>query len=253
MKTIKFLLITILFISYGCSEEQSYETESKTVSIWMGESEHINIETNLAHYNYTLELENQNIATAIIDDNIKGITIITHNKGKTKIWLLDTDNNKRLCEITIYSNYFSSPEIIDCGFPVDEVSDIPGVIIKASNAEVQKIIKSELLKECKTLIGTTFSFNMNTLRFTMKTYAGNFAEGTYEWTLNSLTLKYNNKVDIFDFKFAEKGARKYGHYIIQADKTEKYQLQYPAAGIKEVKVCHYWQDNGIIQIGGITF
>lgn len=37
-------------------------------------------------------------------------------------------------------------------------------------------------------------------------------------------------------------------YIIQADRTEKYQQQYPHADITEVKVKHVWKDNGIIRL-----
>jgi len=29
--------------------------------------------------------------------------------------------------------------------------------------------------------------------------------------------------------------------------------RYPDAGITEVKVNHVWKDNGIIQLGGLTF
>ena len=42
-------------------------------------------------------------------------------------------------------------------------------------------------------------------------------------------------------------------YIIEADKTEKYQRRYPDAGITEVKVNHVWKNNGIIPPGGILF
>ena len=34
---------------------------------------------------------------------------------------------------------------------------------------------------------------------------------------------------------------------------KKYQQRYPDAGITEVKVNYIWKDNGIIQLGGLTF
>lgn len=42
-------------------------------------------------------------------------------------------------------------------------------------------------------------------------------------------------------------------YILQSDKTSEYQQRYPDVGITEVKVNHVWKDNGIIQLGGLTF
>ena len=42
-------------------------------------------------------------------------------------------------------------------------------------------------------------------------------------------------------------------FILQSDKTVEYQQRYPDAGITEVKVNYIWKDNGIIQLGGLTF
>ena len=65
-----FLLITSLFIvSYGCSKEEPYEPEKKSISIWEGETSHISIETDLTHCNCALQSEDQEIATATIDKN----------------------------------------------------------------------------------------------------------------------------------------------------------------------------------------
>ena len=41
--------------------------------------------------------------------------------------------------------------------------------------------------------------------------------------------------------------------FLQSDKTVEYQQRYPDAGITEVKVNYIWKDNGIIQLGGLTF
>ncbi len=68
--------------------------------------------------------------------------------------------------------------------------------------------------------------------------------------ITSLTLMYDDKTEKFGFKFATKMS--YG-YILQSDKTSEYQQRYPDVGITEVKVNHVWKDNGIIQLGGLTF
>lgn len=251
MKIANFLLITLLFIfSYGCSDEQPYEPEKQDFSVWAGEKFHFNIETDIAHGNYALTSANQEIATATLDDNQTGINVITYKRGKTIIQLIDTDNNKIVCEISISVKYFSSPEIIDWGIPPESSSDYPGIIIKATDLRIPPKIEEELREEVKLFIGTTYTFNQKTMRFTMKTDSGISYEGTYEWSLTSLTLMCNNKIEKYGFKFAT--GIMHG-YIIQADKTQKYQLQYPDAGITEVKVNHVWQDNGIIPSGGIIF
>ena len=43
-------------------------------------------------YNYRLESENQEIATAILDE--MSVCITTYKSGSTMIRLIDTDNNK---------------------------------------------------------------------------------------------------------------------------------------------------------------
>ena len=70
MRISRLLLIVLLLASsYGCSEEEPYEVEKKSVSIWAGDTWHVIIETDLTEYNYRLESENQEIATAILDEN----------------------------------------------------------------------------------------------------------------------------------------------------------------------------------------
>ena len=58
MSISRFLLIVLLLASsYGCSEEEPYEVEKKSVSIWAGDTWHVIIETDLTEYNYRLESE----------------------------------------------------------------------------------------------------------------------------------------------------------------------------------------------------
>ena len=51
------LIVLLLATSYGCSEEEPYEVEKKSVSIWAGDTWHVIIETDLTEYNYRLESE----------------------------------------------------------------------------------------------------------------------------------------------------------------------------------------------------
>ena len=107
MRISRLLLIVLLLASsYGCSEEEPYEVEKKSVSIWAGDTWHVIIETDLTEYNYRLESENQEIATAILDE--MSVCITTYKSGSTMIRLIDTDNNKIACEISVYVKYFNS-------------------------------------------------------------------------------------------------------------------------------------------------
>ena len=244
MRIYIFLFITSLLISsYGCSEEQPYEVEKKSVSIWEGVTSHIIIETDLTEHNYKLESENQEIATATLD--VMGVCIATYKSGSTMIRLIDTDNNKIVCEI-----YFNSSEIINWGIPLEGHPGSPGIIIKAIDLRIPPEIEIELREKEKPFIGATYTFNQETKKFTMKTDSGIFKEGTYEWNITSLTLMYDDKTEKFGFKFAT--GMSHG-YILQSDKTSEYQQRYPDAGITEVKVNYVWKDNEIIQLGGLTF
>lgn len=114
----KLIFITLLIpFLYNCSSEQSpYEPEKKAITIWEGETSHVSIDTDLTQFNYRLESENQEIATAILDD--MGICILTFKSGSTHIRLMDTVNNKTLCEISVYVKYFNSLEINAWGIPL---------------------------------------------------------------------------------------------------------------------------------------
>ena len=58
MRISRLLIIVLLLASsYGCSEEEPYEVEKKSVSIWAGDTWHVIIETDLTEYNYRLESE----------------------------------------------------------------------------------------------------------------------------------------------------------------------------------------------------
>ena len=93
MRIDRFLLFVLLLASsYGCSEEQPYEVEKESVSIWEGDTRHVIIETDLTEHNYKLESENQEIATATLDE--MGVCIATYKSGSTMIRLIDTDNKK---------------------------------------------------------------------------------------------------------------------------------------------------------------
>lgn len=100
------------------------------------------IETDLTQHNYKLESENQEIATAILDE--MSVCIATYKSGSTMIRLIDTDNNKIAYEIYVYVKYFNSPEIINWGIPLKGNSGYPGVIIKAADLRIPPEIEIEL-------------------------------------------------------------------------------------------------------------
>ena len=191
MRIYIFLLLHHYSYLLCCSEEQPYEVEKKSVSIWEGVTSHIIIETDLTEHNYKLESENQEIATATLD--VMGVCIATYKSGSTMIRLIDTDNNKIVCEIYVYVIYFNSSEIINWGIPLEGHPGSPGIIIKAIDLRIPPEIEIELREKEKPFIGATYTFNQETKKFTMKTDSGIFKEGTYEWNITSLTLMYDDK------------------------------------------------------------
>ena len=165
MRIDRFLLFVLLLAtSYGCSEEQPYEVEKESVSIWEGDTRHVIIETDLTEHNYKLESENQEIATATLD--VMGVCIATYKSGSTMIRLIDTDNNKIVCEIYVYVIYFNSSEIINWGIPFEGHPGSPGIIIKAIDLKIPPEIEIELREKEKPFIGATYTFNQETKKFT---------------------------------------------------------------------------------------
>ena len=71
------------------------------------------------------------------------------------IRLIDTDNNKIACEISVYVKYFNSPEIVNWGIPLKGNPDYPGVIIKAVDLRIPPEIEIELREKRKPFIGAT--------------------------------------------------------------------------------------------------
>ena len=104
------------------------------------------------------------------------VCITTYKSGSTRIRLIDTDNNKIACEISVYVKYFNSPEIVNWGIPLKGNPDYPGVIIKAVDLRIPPEIEIELREKDKPFIGATYTFNQETKKFTMKTDSGIFRE-----------------------------------------------------------------------------
>lgn len=252
MKINRFILSSFLLMSlFGCSEEQTYEPQQQEISIWAGEKTHVNIDIDPAYYNYVLKTDNSKIATATLDDDKMGVNITAHDRGDTKIWLADNDTEKVIYKISISVKYFNGSDIRDMGFPV---KGYPAIIVKATNTEIKEKIENELRTEGEPFSDTMYTFNGSTKKFTMTTHSGIFKEGSYEWDITSLTLNYNNKIEKFGFEFAAGAAVGMSYaYIIQADKTEQYQQQYPDTGITEVKVNRLWHNRAVIYPGGLIF
>lgn len=251
MKFREFLLIAFVLIGlYGCSSEQPHEPVKQEVYVWLGETKHASLKTELLQDNYVLKLEDQKIATVILDDDKMGINITALKRGRTIIRFVDTDNDKILYEITLVVKYLNSRGIINWGIPKGSYLDYPGTIIETKDVETQRKIEKELREEASPFINAIYTFNSDTGKFTIKTDSGIFYEGSYDWNISSLTLMYAGKVERYSFNFAI--GMPCG-YIIQADKTEKYQQLYPDADITEVKVNHIWYDSWNAEAGGLTF
>lgn len=86
---------------------------------------------------------------------------------------------------------------------------------------------------------TLYTFDAETKIFTINNpRTGEKYQGSYDWNIDSLTLKYNDMTEKYGFKIAT-GRH---HYLLWADKTEEYRLRYPDAGITSVRVKKIWYD-----------
>lgn len=237
-------------VLHGCSEsqpdnEQLTVPNRSSITLWIGETYDIILNAGFESNKYILKSDNPEIASAGFAENDNKFYINTFSDGVTSIRLIDSDNDKVVNEISVTVLYFSSEKIEETYLHPNKSE----VFVTAQDVEVQKIIENELWKEIKERKFSVYTFSKETKRFTMDVpQLGAYYEGIYEWDINFLTLKYDNTIEKYAFEIA---VGRNG-YIIQADKTNEYQLLYPKAGITEVKMNRVWHDCDILtNIGGL--
>lgn len=230
-------IIYSLLVFCCCSEKEvipeTIEPAVTSFSVFVGEKVYTSIEMNAN--DYKLKNNNPQIVTwdYIKKDDL--ICVYALRSGLGSIDVLDTEGNIR-SKIFVSASDFGGSNIEEISMHPTEKSD---VFVEADNSDVKQVIEDELWMDIKQKHKTIYAFDRNTKGFTMNIpQQEQMIEGTFDWSIDSLILKYDNVTERYGFKVATGRVC----YIIEANKTKEYQLLYPDAGITSVKVKRIWYD-----------
>lgn len=232
-----------LFILSGCSKNEVDQgfAEPDTISYNVLAGQHIFAPLKKGDSEYILKTDNPNIVAFEYLEDIEAVSISTLDCGKASITVTDA-NNDTIAIIKVSANYWGSKEIEEIG---KSETLKPEVLVESQNMETKLLIEKELWSYINQRKGTLYSFDKNTKEFTINiTQLGERYQGTYCWSIDSLTLNYNNTTEKYAFHMIP--GRDY--YKIQTDKTKEYQSIYPKAGITSVKINRIWYDSGKLHI-----
>ncbi|MCS2890489.1 hypothetical protein [Parabacteroides faecis] len=230
-------IIYSLFVFCCCSEKETIQDpinpDVTSFSGLVGEKFYVFIE--MRANGYSLKNNDPQIISWEYIEKDDAICIYALNDGIGSIDVQDTEGNiKSIISVSAYD--FGSSNIEEIAMHPTEKSS---VFVEANDKNISKLIEDELWTEIKQKKKTLYSFNKETKEFTMniplleQTFCG-----TFNWSIDSLTLKYNDITEKYSFQVATGRLC----YIIRADKTKEYQLLYPDAGITSVKVKRIWYD-----------
>lgn len=236
MKKGLFIIYSLL-VFFSCSEKEVIqETIKPTVTffpLFVGERVYTSIEMKADDY----QLKNNNPQVVAWEYTKRDSVICVYplSAGIGSLDVLDMEGNIRSI-ISVTACDFDSRNIEEISMHRTEK---PDVYVEANNSEIKQLIEDELWRDMKQKSKTKYTFDSDTKEFTMNNpRQEQMIEGTFDWSIDSLILKYNDVTERYDFKIATGRIC----YVIQADKTEEYQLLYPDAGITSVKVKRIWYD-----------
>lgn len=230
-------IIYSLLVFCSCSEkeviQETINPDVISFSGFVGERFYAFVE--MKANGYKLKNNNPQIVTWDYIEKDDAICIYAINTGIGTIDVLDIEGNTRSI-ISVSACDFGSSNIEEISMHPTEKSE---VFVEANDVDVKQLIESELEEDIRQKHRTLYTFDKKTKGFTMNIPQQNqMFQGTFDWSIDSLTLKYNNVTEKFGFQVATGRVC----YIIRADKTKEYQLLYPAAGITSVKVKRIWYD-----------
>lgn len=240
-----YLILCISLAFFSCSDssnnepEPEYKPKYASFDLFIGEKGYVYVKEPRA--NCTLNSRNPEIAVAAFEVNSQWIEIEAKGSGSTLISVIDS-SGKTIAEAFVSSGYFDSP----CIEEITNHSKLRSeVFIEAQDAALKKQIEDELWQEIRKWQRTLYTFDSKTLKFTMiNDKIGVKNEGTYEWSIDSLTLKYNDVVEKYGFKIDQQRR----NYIIEINCTEAYKEKYPNAGISDVRYTRIWYDHNYLSI-----
>lgn len=245
----KHIIYTINFLLLFCccskkdTTLETIEPESISYSAYIGET--CNLFIDLKANKYTVRNNNPGIASWSYIEKSDAISIKLEADGEGTIDILDANNNIKNI-IHIYAFYFNADKIEESDMHPTEKAE---VTVEVIDSDVKSLIEKQLWKEIEQKRGTFYSFKSDTKVFTMSyPQTTEKLQGTYKWSIDSLTLNYQNTIEKYGFKIAT-GRR---CYLISSDKTKEYQLLFPNAGIKVVRTQTIWYDHTTNPLPGLV-
>ena len=235
MKKGIFIIYSLLAFCCCAEKEIIQETLPDVTSFagFVGEKFYIFIE--MKANGYKLKNNNPQIVSWEYIENDDAICVYAINTGIGSIDVLGVDGNIRSI-ISVSACDFGSSNIEEISMHLTEKS---GMFVEANDAEIKQLIEDELEEDIRKKHRTLYTFDKKTKEFTMNIpQQEQTFQGTFDWSIDSLTLKYNNVTEKYGFQVATGRVC----YIIRADKTKEYQYLYPSAGITCVKVKRIWYD-----------
>ena len=243
----KKLIFTIfyLFLISGCSKNEADQefTEPTTTTIFYSvlTGQHIYAPLKKGKSEYILKTDNPKIVAFEYLEDIEAVSISTLDCGEASITATYA-NNDTIAIIKIFVNYWESKKIEEIG-KSETLS--PEVFVESKDTETKQLIEKELWNYIDQRKGSLYSFDGDTKQFTIEiTQLGEKHQGTYRWSIDSLTLSYNDTIEKYAFQMFPRR----DYYKIHADKTEEYQSKYPKASITSVKISRIWYDSDKLHI-----
>lgn len=219
-----FLLLILFFISCSKNEESIandnfIKLSSYSVRFLAGDECLIDVHSNTG--DLSLVEENPKIATGWWTNNGKSIKIKGESVGITSIYVKDRYDPDVLSKIDIVSGYFE-------GYYKEIESDAITVIQVDDNV-IQKEIEFELKVLAKARIGTLYSFSKNTKTVIIREPQGKSYNGSYDWNIDSITIKTNETTQKYLFRQVDDGLIEIG-----LDLAEIYKRKYPNISIYHI-------------------
>ena len=239
MRIIVFYITCFVLILVSCSKvpsESDLKEEALADKILLRglAGEVIYVPLDLDTRNCILKSENPEIVSCEFVEDCDLICVHMLGTGKTSISLLNV-GGAEVAIIYVSVCYFSSSLIEEIAM---HPAIKPEVFARVTDPRIKQFIEDELWAEIARAKKTFYTFDGIAKKFTMDiTQLEEKYQGTYEWTIDSLILKYGDVTERYGFKKADKDC-----YIIQADKTTEYQHRYPNGGIISVTLSRVWYD-----------
>lgn len=250
-KVFTYSLVLFILLFLNCCESKdvpgepdSTDPEVVTCNGFTGQNFYYYVK-NETNDDLVVESNDPEIAIGEIEDH-DWIRVQTKKEGVTYIRLRNSTRTLMIFHVAAY--HFGSEDI-------EEIANHPTlkneVFVEAADADVKAFIENELWEYANLRKKTKYIFNPADRTFQMNIIQlDELYNGTYEWSIDSLILKYCLKYNGVQEKYGfniESG----NCYVIKEDKTEEYQRLFPSSGITDVRLNRIWYDHCIIHLGGL--